>query len=514
MSCGRVLGMLRFLSREYHQSFLVVALAVGVIVGAIIGVIFRVRFFVSPGWVVLAVVVFVLAYLKPKLWLILIVFITGVILMLCRMSSGFQDEEYIKNFYGKEIYVTGIVETDPETEEEGTKLRINRLEFGREEKYQKAGVIYVSMSKNEELKRGDTLMLKGKLTEGFGIYVGYMYRPVIKDWQRQVPGDPVLNIRDGFAERIEGLIPEPEVKLGLSYLLGMKSGLPDNLSESLRTIGLMHIVVASGAHLGILVGIVRKLFGGLSRFVELVFSILFVVLFMIMVGWTPSIMRAGVMVILSLIVWFHGRKIAPWRMILTVAAVTLLINPMFLIDLGWLFSFASFTGIMILGPILKGFLYGEKKPGFVAELIITTVSATIMTLPITLYYYGTVSLISLAANMLVLPTLSWAMGLVFLTGVVAGIPIAESVVGFLARQLLSFHIGIVEFFGSKREFVVTMPQYQGWVFLIYGVVAAIVVIRLIWRKMVELRKLRNIKVNGEKKCLDIANGRLLKGKKQ
>ena len=137
-----------------------------------------------------------------------------------------------------------------------------------------------------------------------------------------------------------------------------------------------------------------------------------------------------------------------------------------------------------------------------------------MTLPITLYYYGVVSWISLVANMLILPTLSWAMGLVFLTGVVAGIPGIENVVAFLARQLLTFHIWIVELFGGMRELVVTIPQYQWRVFLIYGAVAAIAVIRLIWRKMVELRELRNIKINGERKCLDIVNGRPLKDKKR
>ena len=506
--------MSRFLFREYHQSFLVVALAAGVIFGAIVGMMLRIRFFVSPGWMALVLVVICLAYLRPKLWLIVMIFLMGIVLMFFRMSGGFQDEQYIKSFYGQEILVTGVVEMDPETGDEGTKLRINNLEFGENKKYRKAGVIYVSLKKNEEIARGDTLTLKGKLTEGFGIYVGYMYKPMIEEWQRQVPGDLVLNIRDAFAERIKRLIPEPEVKLGLSYLLGMKSGLPENLSENLRTIGLMHIVVASGAHLGILVGIVRKLFGGLSRFVELVFSMLFVVLFMMMVGWTPSITRAGVMVILSLVAWFHGRKIASWRMILMVAAATLLINPMFLVDLGWLFSFASFTGIMVLSPMIKEFLYGKKKPGFIAELITTTIGATIMTLPITLYYYGVVSWISLVANMLILPTLSWAMGLVFLTGVVAGIPGIENVVAFLVRQLLALHIGIVEFLGNKREFVVIVPQYQWGVFLIYGLVVIAVIIRLIWQKMVKLREVRNIKINGERKCLDIVNGRPLKDKKQ
>ena len=137
---------------------------------------------------------------------------------------------------------------------------------------------------------------------------------------------------------------------------------------------------------------------------------IFVVFFMSMVGWTPSILRAGMMTLITLLLWYCGRKIEPWRIILIVMAVTLVINPMFVIDLGWMLSFASFTGIMLLGPKMVRFFYGDKKPGFIGETIVTTMAATVMTLPVVLYYYGQVSLISVVANLLILPTLPWAMG--------------------------------------------------------------------------------------------------------
>lgn len=157
-------------------------------------------------------------------------------------------------------------------------------------------------------------------------------------------------------------------------------------------------------------------------------------------------------------------------MIVTVMAGTLLINPMFVINLGWLLSFASFGGIMILGPKLTKFFYGEKKPGFVGETVVTTLSATLMTLPITLYYYGTISLISVVANLLILPTLSYAMGLMFLTGVVFGLPFVETVVAFMTEKLLEFHIAVVNFFGSMGYFLIKIPTEQPWVFLIYLVI--------------------------------------------
>ncbi|MBR3144122.1 YebC/PmpR family DNA-binding transcriptional regulator [Candidatus Saccharibacteria bacterium] len=298
----------------------------------------------------------------------------------------------------------------------------------------------------------------------------------------------ILNARDWFAGRISGLIPEPEVKLGLSYLLGMKSGLPKDLSESLRVVGLTHIVVASGAHLSILVEVARKIFGKVSRFAGVFGATGFILFFMAMVGWTPSIMRAGIMAILTIVTWYVGRKIAPVRMILMVMAGTLLIDPTFLTNLGWMLSFASYAGIMLVGPKLAKFFYGDKEPGFIGGTVLTTIAATVMTLPITLFYFGQVSLISVVANLLILPTLPVAMGLTFLTGVVAGVPFVEDVISATTTWLLDFHIGVVGFFGEMEQFLVKIEPYNPWVFLIY----VPILILLLVGKVVKLREVKNI----------------------
>ena len=459
----------------------------GIVVGVVLGLMFRINFFASPVWIGFAVGLMVLAYFRPKLIFIVIALIAGMVLAFFRVSSELAGENYIRQFYGQEVLITGTVDGDPETDESGTKIKLTNLKFG-EDGVVASGSLYISEYRNENLVRGDNVTLRGKLTEGFGTYVGYMYKPNIEKILKPEPGDWVLMVRNWFAERVRGLVPEPQVNLGLSYLLGMKAGLPDDLSENLRTVGLVHIVVASGAHLSILVEIARKIFGKLSRFAGLLFSVLFVVFFMAMVGWTPSIMRAGIMTILTLLAWYVGRKFASWRIILIVAAGTLLVNPMFIINLGWLLSFASFAGIMILGPRLTKFFYGEKKPGFVAEIIITTLAATLMTLPIILYYYGTVSLISVGANLLILPTLPYAMGLVFLSGAVVGVPFLEMAVGWLATKLLDFHIAVVEFFGGMKSFLIEIEPYQTWVFLIYLVIFVPLVIGFIRQKMVKLRE--------------------------
>lgn len=478
--------MLKKLGRFIHQSYFVVALCVGMIAGVIIGMVFRINFFASVVWMGFVAVVMVLIYVFPRAVFIGVAVIMGMILAWFRVSAELYGQDYIRQLYGKEVVVAGVVEGDPEEDDGELKLKLGGLRFG-EEGIEARGNIYITL-RELGVKRADVITVTGKMLEGFGTYAGYMYKPKVMEVRRPEPGDLILRVRDWFADKIAGLMPEKELSLGLSYLLGMKTGLSDDLSENLRTVGLVHIVVASGAHLSILVDIARKIFGRLSRFSGLVFSVLFTVFFMSMVGWTPSIMRAGVMVILSLFAWYVGRKFVAWRLILIVAAFTLMLNPGFIINLGWLLSFAAFLGIMVVGPRLTKFFYGERKPGFVASVIITTVSATLMTLPITLYYYGTVSLVSVVANLLILPTLPYAMGLVFLTGVFAGVPGVELVFSWCATKLLDFHILVVEYFGEMKWFMVEIPTYQWWVFLMYGLVVVPSLIGLIRRKMIKLRK--------------------------
>ena len=454
----------------------------GIIFGVVLALVFKINYFVSPWWCLLATLLFVIAYLKPRLVFVVLALVAGMMLAFFRVATELKGENCIRQFYGEKVVVTGVANGDPESDESGTKIKLINLQFG-ENKKPVAGSIFISLKYNNKIAREDTVIVEGKLSEGFGTYTGYMYRPIVMAIKKPEPGSLVLKFRNWFAERIRRLVPEPQVNLGLSYLLGMKSGLPDESAENLRIVGLVHIVVASGAHLAILVEIAKKLFGKISRFSGLLFSGIFVILFMAMVGWTPSILRAGVMSILTILAWYVGRKIAPWRIILMVAALTLMLNPNFMINLGWLLSFASFAGIMILGPRLVGFFYGGKKPGFIAETIITTLAATIMTLPITLYFYGTFSLISMVANLLILPTLSYAMGLMFLVGVMAGIPGLETIIGFVATKLLDFHIAVVNLFASMRQFLVEIPVGQVWVFGIYiFIVLALLISKLILYK--------------------------------
>ena len=178
--------MLKNLWSDLHQSYFVVSLAVGTIAGTILALVFRINYFASPVWILFSGLLLLWAFLKPKLAFLVIALVAGMILAFFRASNELMGEDYIRQFYGKDVEVAGVVNGDPETDEKGTKVKLGNLKFG-EEKREMSGNIFVTLKENEEIARSDEIVLSGKMMNGFGIYAGYMYQPRIVRWQRPEP---------------------------------------------------------------------------------------------------------------------------------------------------------------------------------------------------------------------------------------------------------------------------------------------------------------------------------------
>lgn len=402
-----------------------------------------------------------------------ILIILGDILMLVFNIPWSPSEQYLRSLEGQTLTLSGTITEDPDTTESKTTYRLSDIILDHQNTQTSQdklipATVYISGNKNRDLRRGDRITLSGKMSKGFGTFAGTFYRPTILEIAKG-SGDIFLDTRDYFADKIRENLPEQEAALGLGYLLGVRSSLPDGLDETLKVVGLTHIIVASGANLSILVSFSRKVFGKISRGFAFGASLTLVIFYVGMVGLSPSMVRAGLVSILSLITWYVGRSFTPARLLIIVAAATLLYNPMYLIDLGWLLSFGSFAGVLILGPHLTKFFYGQKEPGLLGSTLLETISASLICTPILLYFFGSMSLISLLANLLVLPTISIAMALCFATGIfgMLGLAPLAAFLGQLSTYLLSYHLWVINFFGAQTTFLVTIPTNQPLVFLTY-----------------------------------------------
>jgi ComEC/Rec2-related protein len=278
-----------------------------------------------------------------------------------------------------------------------------------------------------------------------------------------------VGVKADFKNASKRYVDGDVVGLGFGYLLGEKSELPSGVGDKMKTVGLAHIIVVSGTHLSIIISFSRKIFEKISRFAALYFSIFLLILYVSLIGWSPSTIRASFVAILSIVAWFFGREQRVYRTVIFTLAFCLLVNPYFLTNISFQLSMLAYSGVVIIMPKMIIFFYGRDKPGFLGSIILSSLSAIIACLPIQLYYFGSMNLIAILANLLILPTVSFAMGFMFLTGLVGlfHVDFLAIIFGKVAELILRYHIKIISILEEKSEFLFTFKQNNPAFLLLY-----------------------------------------------
>jgi len=260
----------------------------------------------------------------------------------------------------------------------------------------------------------------------------------------------LFSIKRSFISAIERAIPDPESALLSGILLGSEESLDKELLDAFRIVGIIHIIVLSGYNITIVAEAVMRLMSFLSRRKALVIGTLGIVLFAIMVGGGPSVVRASVMAILVLIARFTHRTYAISRSLLIAGFVMIAWNPYVLsFDLGFQLSFLATIAIIWIAPLL------EKRLGFITErfglrdIASATLATQIFVLPLLVYASGTVSISGFIVNLLVLPFIPSIMFVGFFTGLIgvfsSGIALIPGVISY---ALLTYVVSLSSFFAS------------------------------------------------------------------
>jgi competence protein ComEC len=259
-------------------------------------------------------------------------------------------------------------------------------------------------------------------------------------------GSPIDTFRRKFVAGLQSALPEPLASFGLGLLVGQRNTLPDTLTQALLMVGLTHIIAVSGYNLTILLEASRRMLGKASKLLSTAAAMALIFGFLAVAGASASIVRAAVISLLGLAAWYYGRSVRPLLLILLAAAGTTYANPVYLwADISWYLSFLAFFGIMVLGPLITGKLYGKAEPPLLIAILLESICAEIMTLPIILYIFGQMSLVSLLANMLVVALIPLGMLLSLIAGL-AGM-LVGNVSGWFAwpaRLLLTYMLDVVK----------------------------------------------------------------------
>lgn len=369
---------------------------------------------------------------------------------------------------GSQVIASGRIREDPSrTASGGTSVQIDEVAIGSA-RY--PGSILLTVRSPGDIKRGDIITVQGTLKPGFGSFPASMSAQSVAGVVRPVPGDVGRVVRDWFADAVRKVIPEPQASLGIGFLTGQKSALPEDLSNALKIAGLTHIVVASGYNLTILVQMARKLFLRVSKYLSAVFSGVMITAFMAVTGLSPSMTRAGLVSGLSLMAWYYGHSFHPFVLLPLAAAITVAIQPSYIWgDMGWQLSFSAFAGVMFVAPLLQAYFFGKAEPGILRQILGETIAAHAVTMPIIALGFGTVSNVAILANLLVVPLVPLAMLLTFVCGVLSlcGAPFVW-IVATPTTWLLGYMTTVATFV-SELDWAQSEISTSGWLWLGYVV---------------------------------------------
>jgi competence protein ComEC len=254
-------------------------------------------------------------------------------------------------------------------------------------------------------------------------------------------------------------LPDPEASLLAGIVLGVESGIPEDVDQAFKDTGTTHIIAISGFNITIVAGLFSILFGrllGPRR--GAVAAVVAISLYTVMVGADAAVVRAAIMGGLSLFAGQVGRRQHGLNSLGVTAGLMLLFNPMTLWDVGFQLSFAATLGLIVYaGPWEERFeswLAGKINPqlarrltGPVSEYVLLTLAAQLTTLPLIVYHFKRLSLVSLPANIAILPAQPPVMvlgGLAVLVGSVLA-PVGQ-VLAYAVWPFTAFTIRAVEWF--------------------------------------------------------------------
>lgn len=203
---------------------------------------------------------------------------------------------------------------------------------------------------------------------------------------------------------------------------GDRSGLTTADTDHLRKAGLSHVIALSGMHVGFLVSLLLFVFG---KRIGTALGIPTLIAFFLMVGWSPSVVRACIMYGILLASFWLRQQADSVNSLFAALLVILIILPDALTSVSLQLSFASTLGILCFAARIQAVLALPKKiPKLLLRVyqmavgcIACTICSMIFTAPILLYHFGYLSAFSVLSNVMAL----WAVSLVFPLLVVGGL---------------------------------------------------------------------------------------------
>lgn len=351
-------------------------------------------------------------------------------------------------------------------------------------------LINIKMSQNiPSIKYGDSLYIEGefKQPEEARNYKGYNYKQYLKTKKiigtvelekvkilKSSNGSFIHNIQKYIRDTINGTLTDEEGNLLLAILLGDKDKLSEDIQESFKTSNLSHMLAVSGAHVSyIILGLTYVLQNSIiGKKNGKIVCIIFLLAFMAITNFTPSVTRACIMAILTLFSSIIYRKSDVYTNISVAALITLIFNPYSLLDLGFQLSYGGTIGIIIFIKRIQEKKSNSKVINYIKQMALVSIYANIIIIPIMMYHFNTVSFTFIISNIMASPIL----GIIVITGflfIIASITVKPltRLIAIFIKPILSILIKISQIC-SKLPFsnILVVTPYMFNVISYYAII--------------------------------------------
>ncbi len=212
------------------------------------------------------------------------------------------------------------------------------------------------------------------------------------------------NLRRALSENTDVLFRD-EAAAARGILLGDKSLMDHAAYAQYERAGLLHLFAVSGLHVTVLVGMLGKLIRTENKALSLSLLALFLLFLCAVTGFSASVLRASFVLIGLRLIAMRERKADMPSVFCFALALTLLCEPFGYRGIGFQLSFAAMGGMMLLSRQFRKILPESLRGTLIARAVFGALCATVGMLPLTAYYFRTITWISIPLSILLIPTM-------------------------------------------------------------------------------------------------------------
>jgi competence protein ComEC len=305
---------------------------------------------------------------------------------------------------------------------------------------------------------------------------------VIKDEQLGIRSKALMLREQILSSLVKQDFSPEEFMIIEALLLGRKNDLAKEITEKYKNAGAMHILAISGLHIGILLMILNIILKPIEKIrhgkkAKLFLLLLFLWFFALLSGLSPSVVRSVLMFSILSVGIVTGRSSNLDHYLFVSLFLSLLIEPLFIFDIGFQLSYIALISIIGVGPVIKNLWTPKHKLlRYFWELFVVSLAAQLGILPLSLYYFHHFSAVFILSSLIIIPLLGLVLGggymMIFLDQINY---LPKMYVGIYSKVIESMN-GVIGLIGNTEALI-----YQGIYFNFFLVILCYILIYYVVR---------------------------------